>query len=213
VAFLQLGDGRLDLGATQGDPSRTSHGERLKNDVDESRCSTVRLGARRASGLHQGTIAAGNLAEGGIEIEIRLTSQTEGGIIAGGRFEMHGATMLDLISEAYGLDPKVVVRDPSWLNEHNFDQRGPRFRRGSPESGMNSSAATHTGAQNPRSGLINVWFCRPSFAMTLALPSGTGPFGIQLCQAWKRGECDTERFIWTQKLFRYPQKGCDRRRG
>ncbi len=51
----------------------------------------------------------------------RGASQTDGGIIAGGRFEMRGATMLDLISEAYGIDPKVVVGGPGWLNSDRFD--------------------------------------------------------------------------------------------
>jgi uncharacterized protein (TIGR03435 family) len=49
------------------------------------------------------------------------TNQTDGGFMPGGRAEIRGATMLDLISDAYGVDAKMVVGGPSWLNSDRFD--------------------------------------------------------------------------------------------
>lgn len=39
----------------------------------------------------------------------------------GGRFEIRGATMLDLISDAYGVEPKMVIGGPGWLASDKFD--------------------------------------------------------------------------------------------
>jgi uncharacterized protein (TIGR03435 family) len=39
----------------------------------------------------------------------------------GGRFELRGATMLDLIGIAYGVEPAMVVGGPTWLTVDKFD--------------------------------------------------------------------------------------------
>jgi uncharacterized protein (TIGR03435 family) len=49
------------------------------------------------------------------------TSQGDGGFMPGGRFELRGATMLDLITIAYGVEPEMVVGGPGWLNSDRFD--------------------------------------------------------------------------------------------
>jgi uncharacterized protein (TIGR03435 family) len=38
-----------------------------------------------------------------------------------GRLEIHGATMLDLIAEAWQVDRSIIVGGPSWLNTDKFD--------------------------------------------------------------------------------------------
>jgi uncharacterized protein (TIGR03435 family) len=48
-------------------------------------------------------------------------STPTGGFAAGGRFELRGATMLDLITTAYGVEPEVVIGGPGWLNTDRFD--------------------------------------------------------------------------------------------
>jgi uncharacterized protein (TIGR03435 family) len=48
-------------------------------------------------------------------------STLTGGLAPGGRFELRGATMLDLITTAYGVEPDVVIGGPSWLNTDRFD--------------------------------------------------------------------------------------------
>ncbi len=44
-----------------------------------------------------------------------------GGLIAGGRYELHTATMVDLIRVAYGVDSANVVGGPAWLDTDRFD--------------------------------------------------------------------------------------------
>jgi uncharacterized protein (TIGR03435 family) len=44
-----------------------------------------------------------------------------GGFMPGGRFELHGTTMLDLITIAYGVESAMVMGGPSWLNSDKFD--------------------------------------------------------------------------------------------
>lgn len=44
-----------------------------------------------------------------------------GGLIRGGRYELHNATMLDLIRTAYDVDPAKVLGGPSWLEQDRFD--------------------------------------------------------------------------------------------
>src|SRR5216683_2825553 len=45
----------------------------------------------------------------------------DGGNLHGDRYAFHQATMLDLISYAYGLDPSLVQGGPSWLETDRFD--------------------------------------------------------------------------------------------
>jgi uncharacterized protein (TIGR03435 family) len=49
------------------------------------------------------------------------TRQADGGFMPGGRFEIRGATMLDLIAIAYGVEDENVVGGPGWLNSDRFD--------------------------------------------------------------------------------------------
>ena len=44
-----------------------------------------------------------------------------GGVLRGDRFVMHQATMLDMVSNAYSLDPSDVLGGPSWLEMDRFD--------------------------------------------------------------------------------------------
>src|SRR5215469_17724081 len=39
----------------------------------------------------------------------------------GGRYELHNATMLDLIRTAYGVNENNIVGGPSWLELDRFD--------------------------------------------------------------------------------------------
>src|SRR5262249_13903610 len=47
--------------------------------------------------------------------------QSLGGFARGGRYQFRNATMLDLIANAYGLDPEKVVGGPFWLETDRFD--------------------------------------------------------------------------------------------
>jgi uncharacterized protein (TIGR03435 family) len=38
-----------------------------------------------------------------------------------GRYELHNATMVDLIRTAYGIDPEKVLGGPSWLEFDRFE--------------------------------------------------------------------------------------------
>jgi uncharacterized protein (TIGR03435 family) len=44
-----------------------------------------------------------------------------GGVLRGGRYDIHKATMVDLISTAYGIDGDKVVGGPSWLDTDRFE--------------------------------------------------------------------------------------------
>jgi uncharacterized protein (TIGR03435 family) len=44
-----------------------------------------------------------------------------GGFMPGGRVELRGTTMLDLITIAYGVETAMVVGGPTWLNSDKFD--------------------------------------------------------------------------------------------
>src|SRR5881396_1653313 len=44
-----------------------------------------------------------------------------GGVLRRGRYELHKATMLDLITRAYDLDADKVLGGPSWLETDRFD--------------------------------------------------------------------------------------------
>jgi uncharacterized protein (TIGR03435 family) len=47
--------------------------------------------------------------------------QADGGFMPGGRIELHGATMLDLISAAYGVDSDQILGGAVWLNTDRYD--------------------------------------------------------------------------------------------
>src|SRR5262252_6030633 len=44
-----------------------------------------------------------------------------GGALRGGRYEIRTATMVDLISLAYGIEPDKVLGGPNWLDWERFD--------------------------------------------------------------------------------------------
>jgi len=50
-----------------------------------------------------------------------LNPQTAGGFARGGRYQFRNATMLDLISSAYGVEAEKVLGGPSWLEADRFD--------------------------------------------------------------------------------------------
>ena len=47
--------------------------------------------------------------------------QMQGGALRGDRYEVRMATMVDLVSLAYGVDPEKVIGGPSWLEDARFD--------------------------------------------------------------------------------------------
>jgi len=49
------------------------------------------------------------------------TRQGDGGFMPGGRIELRGRTMLDLVSDAYGVDDANVIGGPPWLSSDRFD--------------------------------------------------------------------------------------------
>ena len=48
-------------------------------------------------------------------------TSSSGGFMPGGRVELRGVTMLELISAAYGVDEKMIVGGPPWLASDKFD--------------------------------------------------------------------------------------------
>ena len=44
-----------------------------------------------------------------------------GGSMAGGRYELHDASMVDLIHTAYNVDAEAVFGGPSWLDSDRFE--------------------------------------------------------------------------------------------
>jgi uncharacterized protein (TIGR03435 family) len=47
--------------------------------------------------------------------------QMNGGLLRAGRYDIRNATMLDLISKAYGVDAQTVFGGPNWLARDRFD--------------------------------------------------------------------------------------------
>jgi uncharacterized protein (TIGR03435 family) len=47
--------------------------------------------------------------------------ELDGGLLYGDRYILHEATMIDLITAAYGLKPEEVLGGPSWLERDRFD--------------------------------------------------------------------------------------------
>ncbi len=45
----------------------------------------------------------------------------QGGFLNAGRYELHRATMLDLIKTAYAVDPDKIYGGPSWLDYDKFE--------------------------------------------------------------------------------------------
>ena len=58
-----------------------------------------------------------------------LTPRMSGGVLRGTRFEMHQATMVDLVRVAYGVDPDKVLGGPSWLEVDRFERPRQGSRR------------------------------------------------------------------------------------
>jgi uncharacterized protein (TIGR03435 family) len=48
-------------------------------------------------------------------------SNMRGGVVRGTRYELHSATMVDLISAAYGIEGQEVLGGPGWLDSNRFD--------------------------------------------------------------------------------------------
>ena len=51
----------------------------------------------------------------------RVQAFSEGGVLRGVRYVWHQATLVDLISAAYGVDADVVQGGPSWLERDRFE--------------------------------------------------------------------------------------------
>ena len=50
-----------------------------------------------------------------------LNPGMRGGLVSGGRYELHTATMVDLVRVAYGVESANVVGGPAWLDTDRFD--------------------------------------------------------------------------------------------
>src|ERR1700722_8088370 len=50
-----------------------------------------------------------------------INSEMRGGYVRGGRYELHNATMADLIGVAWGLDTDKVIGGPAWLDRDQFE--------------------------------------------------------------------------------------------
>ena len=60
------------------------------------------------------------------DVQVRARSsnpspQMSGGVLRGGRYDLRNATMVDLISVAYGVDGTTVLGGPNWLETDRFD--------------------------------------------------------------------------------------------
>lgn len=49
------------------------------------------------------------------------TADSEGGLMPGGRLELRGNTLLNLITFAYGVEDSNVIGGPTWLNTNRYD--------------------------------------------------------------------------------------------
>lgn len=49
------------------------------------------------------------------------TPQMRGGLLPGGMYQMHNATMIDLVQAAYGVDADRVIGGPSWVEWNRYD--------------------------------------------------------------------------------------------
>jgi len=57
-----------------------------------------------------------------VHVSLPSTNPTmRGGALRGGRFEVRTATMVDLISTAYSMEPDKILGGPSWLDWDRFD--------------------------------------------------------------------------------------------
>jgi uncharacterized protein (TIGR03435 family) len=57
-----------------------------------------------------------------VHVSPPVTNPTmRGGILRGGRYEVRMATMVDLISMAYGMEPDKILGGPNWLDWDRFD--------------------------------------------------------------------------------------------
>jgi uncharacterized protein (TIGR03435 family) len=50
-----------------------------------------------------------------------LAPNMQGGVLRAGRYDLHQATMLNLVRTAYSVDPDKVLSGPSWLDSDRFD--------------------------------------------------------------------------------------------
>src|SRR5580704_1907860 len=59
---------------------------------------------------------------------------TRGGALHGGRYEFKNATMLDLVSSAYGVDADKVLGGPTWVEMDRFEVIAKAPANSSPET-------------------------------------------------------------------------------
>jgi uncharacterized protein (TIGR03435 family) len=55
------------------------------------------------------------------DVHVTAPGTASGGTYLPGRIEVHGATLLELISQAWQIDPDMVVGGPAWLNTNKYD--------------------------------------------------------------------------------------------
>jgi uncharacterized protein (TIGR03435 family) len=62
------------------------------------------------------------------DVHVSKPGTRQNGGLLGGRFELHGFTMLNLIAFAYGVEEDMVVGGPAWLASDRFDvnAKGPK---------------------------------------------------------------------------------------
>ncbi len=72
-----------------------------------------------AAGQTPAALPAFDVAD--VHISAPGTGYFDGGLLAGGRYQLRGATMVDLIKTAWSIEAESVFGGPSWLDSDRFD--------------------------------------------------------------------------------------------
>ena len=107
-----------------------------------------------------------------------------GGVLRGGRYDLKNATMLQLITVAYGVDPSTVIGGPNWLERNRFDIAARAPMETSPATlpvmlrsllADRFSLVLHNGTQPIPSGVLRVTGTPKMTPSTAAGPGGCRP--------------------------------------
>jgi uncharacterized protein (TIGR03435 family) len=92
----------------------------LRNRAAAAAIATVMVGALAAVAFGQGVPSAFEAADVRVSTSSK-NATVSGGTLRGGRYEIRSATMVDLISLAYDMEPDKVLGGPNWLDWDRFD--------------------------------------------------------------------------------------------
>jgi uncharacterized protein (TIGR03435 family) len=102
------------------DTGRNRQRPALRNRAAAAAIAIALVGAIAAVAFGQGAASAFESAD----VHVSLPSKDptmRGGTLRGGRYEVRAATMVDLISLAYEIEPDKVLGGPNWLDWTRFD--------------------------------------------------------------------------------------------